>query len=272
MLSVQRKRLGLGALWLAGLLPLAAADEVAESGRAILAKNKDAVVTVQLVVRQQFSMPGRGSNDSEQKSEATGTVIDPTGLTVIALSEADPSSMMRRLMSGIGGPDGLDFKIESEIEAGKTRPQNGTETPAGQYMREMDLDLAFVLPRKKPTEPIAWVDFSDSGTAEVLDQVITLNRLGRVAGRVHSASVERIEAVVRRPRTFYIPGKDPTNTGLGSPAFTLDGKILGIFVMRAIRVTSGMDMQDAAAAIMIPAADVLEAAEQAPPFKDDADQ
>ena len=270
MFSMRSRLLGFSAILLAGLATFAAADEVADAGRAILEKNKDAVVTVKLVVKQQFSMPGRGSRDNEQKSEATGTVIGPDGLTVLSLSEADPSAMMQALMGGMGAD--LDFKIETEIEDVKILMTDGTEIPAEMILRDKDLDLAFVRPREKPSEPMTWVDFSDSGTAEVLDQVITLNRLGQVAARAHSASVERIEAVVKRPRTFYIPGKDPTNTGLGSPAFTLDGKVIGIFVMRAVKATSGAGMQGATAAIVIPAEDILEAAEQVPPFEDEGEQ
>ena len=51
------------------------ADEAAKSGRAILAKCQDAVVTVRLAIKQSMSMGGRDSK-SESKVETTGTMID----------------------------------------------------------------------------------------------------------------------------------------------------------------------------------------------------
>ena len=56
----------------------ARADDLAKSGRDILAKSQGAVVTVKLAIKQSVSMGGR-ENKSETKTETTGTVIDPSG-------------------------------------------------------------------------------------------------------------------------------------------------------------------------------------------------
>jgi len=120
---------------------------------------------------------------------------------------------------------------------------------------------------------MAAVDFTKSAPAQVLDSVITLNRLGRAAGRAYSASVERISAVVQKPRTFYIPDSAMTGTALGSPAFALDGNIVGILVMRTITSSGGASMinfrPDNATSIILPAEEVLKAAKQAPEAKGD---
>ena len=122
----------------------------------------------------------------------------------------------------------------------------------------------------KPSAPLKYVDIQNSGTPEVLDQVIALNRLGQVAGREYSASVERIETIVKRPRTLYIPGDDPTLTGLGSPVFTLDGKFVGVSLLRVVSSTSGGSVlggqRDNVLAVIVPASDIVEGAAQAPPF------
>ena len=114
--------------------------------------------------------------------------------------------------------------------------------------------------------------FSKAATVQVLDPVITLNRLGRAAGRAYSASVEHISAVVPKPRTFYIPDSAMTATSSGSPAFALDGNIVGIFVMRTINSGSGGGSMnnfrpDNFTSIILPAEDVLKAAKQAPEAK-----
>jgi hypothetical protein len=113
------------------------------------------------------------------------------------------------------------------------------------------------------------LDLSKPGKAEILDQVIALNRLGGAAGRAHSASVERICAIVPRPRFFYVPDSSLTTTTLGAPAFTTDGKVLGIFVMRSLKgrgAGNGMFNagSDNMASIIVPAEDVLKAAKQVP--------
>ncbi len=261
---------GVAAVCTIVIAPLAASDEVSEKGPAILEKNKDAVVTVMLVLNQKMSMPGRGSQDNESRSEATGTVIGADGLTVVSLSTVDASSIMDAMMAG--QPGASDFTIETDVVSAKILLGDDTEVPAKVVLRDKDLDLAFVRPIEKPESPFAFIDMVDAGEPGILEQVIALNRMGRVARRVHSASVERIDAVVKRPRTFYIPGKDPTNTNMGSPAFMLDGRPIGIFLMRVIQASGSSNpfggAPDNLATVLVPAVDILDAASQAPPFKE----
>jgi hypothetical protein len=60
---------------------------------------------------------------------------------------------------------------------------------------------------------------------------------------------------------------------MGCPAFTLDGKILGVFVMRAVRGSSGGGggmfggQRSNLTGIILPAEDILKAAKQAPEVK-----
>jgi len=251
------------------LMLTATAGELENQGRAILEKNQKAVVTVQLVIKQKMSMGPMGSREDESKTEATGFVVDPSGLTVLALSETDPGSIYESMMAGMG--EGAEnFKMESSIGDVKILIEDGKEIPAQVVLRDKDLDLAFVRPMEPPATPMAAVDLTQAGQPELLDQVIALNRLGKVANRAYSANVERIQAIVRRPRTFYIPGNDPTHTGLGSPVFTLDGKLIGIVALRTSKgegggVMSAMSgLADAMLPVVVPAADIQEAAKQAP--------
>lgn len=246
--------------------PLAYADEVAEAGRKILDENKDAIVTVQLVIKQQFSM-GRNTQDNESKTEATGTVINSEGLTVVSLSETDPSSIMQTMMGGQ-----RDFQITSEVQDVKILKANGTEVPAEVILRDKELDIAYVRPATKPEEEFAYIDMSDPGEPQLLDQVISLSRLGRVGRREPAASVERINAVIEKPRRLYIPGSDPTQTALGSPAFTLDGKPIGLFLIRVIQDTGGGgggmfgNFTENVATVLLPGQDIIDGAAQVPPY------
>jgi len=274
-MSMQRVNwIVLGALvaTLAFQTSFAAADEVAVKGRAVLEANKGAVVTVQLVIKQKVSFPGMPSQDSESASEATGTVIAPDGLTVVSLSQTDPTSLLETMMAGT--PRAGEVKMETEVRDVKILLADGSEVPSEVILRDKDLDMAFVRPLEKQDDDFSFVDITNSANPQYLDQVISLNRMGKVAGRAHSASVERIDAIVQKPRTFYIPGKDPTNTALGSPAFTVDGKFIGVFFIRAIKSTGGGGGNrflgggnDNITTVILPAIDIADAAEQAPPFQ-----
>lgn len=271
MLTHRIRVLCLAACFLSCLVSTSGADEIAVQGRRILEEHQGAVVTILLVLKQKISFPGMPSQDNESKVEATGTVIGPDGLTVTSLSLTDPTSLLEKMMAGTAR--GNDLKMETEVRDAKIMLADGTEIPAEVILRDKDLDMAFVRPIERQEKPFQYIDMGDSGEPDYLDQVITLNRLGRVAGRVYSASVERIDAIVRKPRTFFIPGKDPTSTGLGSPTFTADGEFIGVVFIRAIKSTgSGSSMfggqGDNITTVILPAIDIADAAEQAPPFRD----
>jgi S1-C subfamily serine protease len=256
-------------LTLAGFALLAGAvraDDIADKGLAIFDKNQHAVVTVQIVVKVSYSASGRTSPPQEAKEEATGTVIDPSGLTVLSLSACDPAELSGRLSA--------DYKIETEINDVKILLDDSTELPAEIVLRDKDLDLAFVRPKAKPSSPMPAVDLSKSSPAGMLEQLVTLNRLSSAASRAHSVSLERISAVIRKPRTIYIPDSMMTSTTLGSPAFSLNGNLVGLFVMRAVGSGGGggRNIRENLTTIILPAEDILKAAKQAPEAKAGADK
>lgn len=244
------------------------ADELGEKGREVFKNNRHCVVTVQIVVKSKFSMGGMGGQANESRQDVTGTLIDASGLTVLSLAATDPGQMMQNVMSSMND-DESKFKFETELSDVKILMEDGSEVPAEVVLRDRDLDLAFVRPKSKLSSPVTALDLSKSGKVDILDQVIALNRLGNAAGRAYAASVERIAAVVERPRLFYVPETSFTTTGLGAPAFTLDGKVVGLFVMRALKGRSGgtamMGMQpENITGIILPAEAVLKAAKQVP--------
>jgi S1-C subfamily serine protease len=178
--------------------------------------------------------------------------------------------MMQNLMGGMSDDDSK-FKVETELSDLKILLEDGTEAPAEVVLRDKDLDLAFIRPKTKLNAPLPALDLSNSSKAELLDPVIALNRLGTVAGRAYAASEERISAIVERPRRFYIPATSTTTTTLGAPAFTMDGKVLGLFVIRTQKGHGGGGMsmfnaqRENVTGIIVPAEDILKAVKQVPP-------
>jgi len=166
------------------------AGETEDAARAILEKNKSAVVTVRIVVKVQMSFMGMDGEEAEEsKSEATGTVITPDGLTVLALSAMDPTTLIANMLGGMMDDN---MKINNEVSDVKILSDTGAEIPATVVLRDKDLDLGFVRPVEKPAQPMAFLDLSAGGGAQILDQLVVLNRLGKVANRVYAVSFERI--------------------------------------------------------------------------------
>ena len=247
------------------------ADELIDKGRAIFKTNQQAVVIVQLVLKTKMSFGGAGGRAAEARHDATGTVIDPSGLTVLSLNSTDPSLLLEAMMPA--GQEEARFKMESELSDVKIVLNDGTEVPAEVVLRDKDNDLAFIRPKAKLANPMAAVDLANSGKADILDQVISLTRLGSAAGRAYSVSVERISAIVTKPRLFYVPETSATTTTMGAPGFTLDGKPLGIFVMRSLKAKESAGMfagmfggvqAENVTAIILPAGEILKAAKQVP--------
>lgn len=247
--------------------PIARADSIAEQGRAILTAHQDAVITIQLVVNEKFSFSGEASEGMESIMEATGTVISPEGLTVVSLSETDPAAWFEAMMSGYAEMD--DFSMDTDIRDVKMLMPDGREVEADLILRDKDLDMAFVRPKKKPESPMTCVNLDDAGTPLLLDHIVSLGRMGKVTRRSATVSVDRLSSMATKPRTFYIV--ETAGSPIGSPAFTLDGKLIGVYFIRTIKATGAGGMfggaEDNIIPILLPAVDIAEAASQAPPLK-----
>src|ERR1041385_952300 len=137
------------------------ADDLAEKGRAIFKKNQHAVVTVQIVLKSKFSMGGQGGQSTESRQDVTGTVIDPSGLTVLSLSATDPGQMLQAMMAG-GSDEESRFKMETELSDVKILLDDGTELPSEVVLRDRDLDLAFIRPKTKVTTALSALDLTKS--------------------------------------------------------------------------------------------------------------
>lgn len=243
------------------------AGSVAEAGRALMEEKQETVVTLKLVIEESLSMPGRGGESSESTSEARGTVISPNGLIVMSLSETDPSSVLQ----GMGGMFGEDIRIETELTDVTIIQPDGSEVDGRMVLRDPDYDLAFIEPTEAYEEDQQYVDLNHAIDVELLDQVIILNRLGRIAGRNYAATVRRIESIVEHPRKFYVPSTGESGSmALGSPVFDVDGEFVGVLLLRSRAGGGGFaggTMRDNILPIVLPAIDVLEAAQQTDSFE-----
>jgi hypothetical protein len=249
-------------LWAVGITAMRAeAQDVGARGREILDKWEKAVVGVRLTIKMRMSEEGKQFQEEESTREIRGTVVDPSGLAVCALSQADPTQMFSGMM---GEQEG--YRWETETTAVKLRMADGKEIAAKIVLRDKDLDLAFVRPTEKQAAPLVAVDLAEATKVSVLDEVVVLLRLGEVANRVPAAALDRIAAVIQKPRLLYAPGPIGQMSSLGCPVFTPEGKAVGLLVARMLPGAGAASDEDMGMmAVIMPAADVLEVAKQAPP-------
>lgn len=230
---------------------VACCGDTAEDARKIAEANQDAVVTVKLVVEMKMSYNGE-TEKQEHRMSATATVIDPSGLVVTSLMETDPSSYTS--YEEYGGRCSID------VVSVKIKTADGTEIPADVVLRDPDLDLAFMKPKKAPEKPMAFVNLSQSSTPRIMDELVILSRLGQIGSYSLAAEMCRIEAVITKPRRLY----SITAYSLGGPAFTLDGKVAGVVLWRVSKTPQRQDFSDDdALVVVLPSSDMLKAADQA---------
>jgi hypothetical protein len=240
----------------------AAAEDITPVAQQVMTKYSDAVVTVSMAIKMQMNMEGR-TESGDIKIEVNGTIVDPSGLTVVSLFETSPEDAMARM----GGEDDSASKVSAETRDVRIRLGSGTEIPAKVVLRDRDLDLAFIRPTQKPAAPLPFVDLAVAAKLNPLDQIIALDRLGKLARHVAAIRIDRIQAVIDKPRTLYVPSHEGLKPALGTPIFGPDGKVAGIMVVRLAPSSSqdqGSSSEDRYLFVALPAEDVLEIAKQAP--------
>lgn len=229
------------------------ADEqaIVSQARDVLAKHQGAVVWVAAVAKLQIP----GGRTGEQETEALGTVIDSSGLVVVAEEAFNPVAKLIKQFSGSlgGGAPAALREMKVDLTQVEIRLPDGTEIPAKIVLKDPDLGLAFVLADKptdadKPTPKLTNLELTETPPVQVLDEVITLGRLGKTLDGQPTLTLGRIAAIVTKPRELYwgAAGSD------GAPVFTSEGKLLGI----AITHSEG-------ATVVVPASEVLGSAKQA---------
>lgn len=228
---------------------LLADEAVVTQARELSTKYEGTVVWVSAVAKMQA-----GGRTGEQEIEAIGTVIDASGLVVVAEDAFNPYAKIVKQFSGsmAGGAASLrELKIDlTQVEI---RLPDGTEIPAKVALKDPDLGLSFVMPDKpadesKPNPKLPHLELGETPTVQVLDELISLGRLGKSLDSQPTLTLGRITAIVKKPRELYCgsPGAE------GAPVFTASGKLLGISITQSEGVN-----------VVVPAGEVLGSAKQA---------
>ena len=233
-------------------LSIHASTQAETQWRALLKDHANCVTWVSATVRVEVSAGGRSLPPQEQKLEALGTIIAEDGLTVLSLTKVDPtSSILSRLRS-----PGASVQVHyTEV---LILMQDGTEIPARLLLKDVDLDLAYLLPISNPEEDGKSSPFSTvpgltkkAPTPTVLDEVVSIAKLGRNLYRQSTLRRGWVNAVIQKPRPYFVI----ENTEPGTPVFNSRGKWLGIVVYK-------MEMGRPSAIVTLPVEDIMEIADQ----------
>jgi hypothetical protein len=213
-------------------IPAVSEDQpAANAARAVLEAQRANTVTVRLAARVRVGSADSGSEDMDLVIEASGFLLDPAGLVVTSLNATDPRQMYEQYMND-GSGDGDDVKLTSEISRVTIVFEGGTEVDADAGMRDSDLDLAYFI-LKQPA-PAGSVVAPGAESPRAFDNLVVLRRLGEVAGRACAGALLPVQAVVERPRKFFIVSNEVA-VGLGEPAFDLNGKCVGLVTLRNVK-------------------------------------
>ncbi len=218
--------------------PLASAQDetVEEKARKLMERYKAALV----VVTAKGSLKAKAGTETlperEQQRRTLGVTIGDDGLVVVSNSAIDASV-------GLAGQQAqLDDKVvtigaastefsDVEISYGDTTLLHGRVV-----RQDVEADVAFILPDPAEVKALGKtfekVDLSQfAATADAADQVVGLSRSSAVYGYMPTLLIGRITGVFKGDRTFFVTD---AGSAQGVPVFTLDGKPVGMTVVRII--------------------------------------
>lgn len=239
--------------------------ETVENPYRSLKQKADALVTLRFVIAMRA--PGV---DREADSEITCLGIDPEGLVLCSHTELGGYlEVLARLMGRPGAPisanpKDLEVRIEGQSEG----------LAASLVARDSDRDLAWVQIANLPEGlSLPSVDLAHAAEPEVGQKLYQVRRLDPFFGSVPVVSESVVAAVVDRPRRLIVPS-EPWNGRLGMPAFTADGRLLGLSVTQvpsdeesaAVMGSRSRNLpgqpgreEDMVGGVLLPAADLLKA-------------
>ena len=179
---------------------IASSADIQKMALNVAEQSKAAIVTVRVVLNVKRSIRGQ-TRDEERKTEALGTIINNSGLTVASLSAVDPTTVIRRM---IRRSRNSGNSIESEFKETTLILDDGTEVESDIVLRDRDLDMVFIKPRQVqfPFKPVKL--HPENKKPQLLDPVFVVGRLGKLGNRAITLNLGRIQSLVKGPRPYYI--------------------------------------------------------------------
>lgn len=216
--------------------PARAQETVEEKARKLLEQFKGALVVVTAKGTLKAKTSGDPLPDREQQRRTLGVTIGDDGLVAVSNSAIDAAVGLQGQQAQM---EGKVVTIQSassefgdvEISYGDTTLLHGTVV-----RQDVEADIAFIMPKaaevKALSKTFEKIDLSQfAATAEVAEQVVGLSRSSAVYGYMPTLVMGRITGVFKGERTFFVTD---AGTAQGVPVFTMEGKPVGLTVVRII--------------------------------------
>ena len=246
-------------------LPAIGLAETPHEYNRFVAEKAPVLVTLKFVLK--IKAPAFG--DQEAEAEATGIVIDPSGLILCSNTPMGGFvSAWSRSMPGGGDisatPTDIKVLIGDDTE--------GLE--ATLITVDSELDLAWLKIKEPGERKFAALDFSKAATPKLGDRLLVVRRMGKYFDRIPAVTEDRVGAIARKPRGLYVPSMGQFQSMIGLPVYNAAGQVVGMTVMQSMddedvdmnpmsSFSQMEDMQDLASGLVLPAADIVRATEAA---------
>jgi len=219
-------------------LPAARTQEesVEVKARKLMEQYKGSLVVVTAKGLLKAKTSGEPLPDRDQQRRTLGVTVGDDGLVVVSNSAIDAAVGLQ------GQQAQMNDKVvtiqsattefsDVEISYGDTTLLHGKVV-----RQDVEADVAFILPDaaevKALNKKFEKVDLSQfAATAEPAEMVVGLSRSSAVYGYMPTLVMGRITGVFKGERTFFVTD---AGTAQGVPVFTLDGKPVGVTVVRII--------------------------------------
>lgn len=221
----------------------ALADE-AEVFQKILSQKTAPLVTVRFVLKVKTRA---GENEADR--EATGAMLDAKGLILCSNSDFSVNRLRR---DASATPSDIKVLVGEDTEG----------LPARLVARDSELDLAWLQISEAGERSFSAVEIGEIAEVVVGESLFAVSRLDKFFDRAFAVRQTRVSAIVNKPRRVYIPTTPLAEFGL--PVYNASGRLVGFTtVLRPDRDEQDASGRIQAAAVILPASDVLSATQRA---------
>ncbi len=195
-------------------------DELGELGRKVFQQYASSVVTVRANLLITMS-----DGEEETVGQCTAVLVHPSGVGILALSALDPSILLDQELRNT---------INIRIASIKMILKDEKEIPAEVLLQDKERDIMVIRAKESLPEELSILSLEKEniGVPQLLDPLLLIMQHGKVARRVHTATIMRVESIIDKPFPFYTLDSSRSFDILSSPLFTMDGKFVGIGTLR----------------------------------------
>lgn len=209
-----------------------------EQARGIMEKYRPCLVVVTTKGKVLTTTSGEPLEPSENQRRTLGMTVADNGLIAVSNSAIDSSVGLAGQKAKRSDSDEIVTINSAKTEFSAIEISYGDTTVlTGKVVRQdVAADLAFILPDQAEAKALGKkfdkIDLSQfAATAAPADTVVGLSRSSSVFGYMPTLVMGRITGVFKGDRTYFLT---TAGNSQGMPLFTLDGRPVGMVVVRVM--------------------------------------